>query len=138
MRHSSRLEAKGIPNLSATKGSDTPPLISPPGTKTPPTDPAKRLQAQENQVDAAQEQNVKVLDVEAVSAKLNQHDEARRQRDTTPGESPQRKRARVNYGNHGNYSDRYVIITQKVRSRMSHERSADGALTGTCRIGQVT
>ncbi|TKX27531.1 WD domain-containing protein 3 [Elsinoe australis] len=101
MRHSARLEAKGVPNLSATKESHTPPLISPPGTKTPPTDPAKRHRAQENQ-DAGERRGSTPLDVDAVNARLKHHEDSRRQRETTPGESPKRKRARVVY------NDRFV------------------------------
>ncbi|KAF2221420.1 WD40-repeat-containing domain protein [Elsinoe ampelina] len=100
MRHSARLEAKGVPNLSATHESHTPPLISPPISKTPPTDPAKRQRTQENQ--DARERGSTPLDVEAVNAKLKQSDDMRLQRETTPGESPKRKRARVVY------NDRFV------------------------------
>ncbi|PNS13874.1 hypothetical protein CAC42_1365 [Sphaceloma murrayae] len=96
MRHSARLEAKGVPNLSATKESHTPPLISPPGTKTPPTDPTKRQRIQENE-DMGEKRGSTPLDVDAVNARLQHHDDSRRQRDTTPGESPKRKRARVVY-----------------------------------------
>ncbi|KAF2154615.1 WD40 repeat-like protein [Myriangium duriaei CBS 260.36] len=104
MRHSARLEAKGIPNLSAPAESHTPPLISPPGTKTPPTDPAKREHAQENQHVATRARSSTPLDIDAVTARLQQqqqHAESRRQRETTPGESPKRKKPRV-------YSDRMI------------------------------
>jgi len=104
MRHSARLEAKGVPNLSAANETaddvHTPPLISPPGTKTPPTDPAKRSERAEQKSKQLHHARSGSLDVTAVSDMLQQ-EASRRQREATPGESPKRKRPRI-------YGDRYV------------------------------
>lgn len=109
MRHSARLEAKGVPNLSAaneiTDDNHTPPLISPPGTKTPPTDPAKRSERAEQKSKQLHHARSGSLDVTAVSDMLQQ-EAARRQREVTPGESPKRKRPRI-------YGDRFVQHKQK-------------------------
>lgn len=105
MRHSARLEAKGIHNLSAPAESQTPPLMSPPGTKTPPTDPAKRPRLADEGESAQNRDGSAKLDIDAVSAPLQQQqqqqEESRRQRETTPSESPKRKKPRV-------YSDRMI------------------------------
>jgi len=96
MRHSARLEAKGVPNLSANKGAHTPPLLSPPGTKTPPTDPAKRSERAEQKYKQLHNGRSGSPDANAVSEMLQQ-EASRRQREATPGESPKRKRTKV-YG----------------------------------------
>ena len=102
MRHSARLEAKiaEAHGHDTTTNAQTPPLMSPPGIKTPPTDPAKRAQ-QPVATNVPQRIGSQAVDANALSMALHHFEEAGRQREATPGESPKRKRQRV-------YGDRSV------------------------------
>jgi len=79
------------------------PLISPPESNTPPSEPIKlprldEAQDRNNDEDARTQRFNQNLDVEDDKVKL-QHE-----RETTPGESPRRKRPRI-------YNDRYASMT---------------------------
>lgn len=81
----------------------TPSLVSPPGSKTPPTATSKRDYAHGEviggHVRAGSE--AVAVDADALSRALKDFEEAGRQRERTPGGSPSRKRQRV-------YGDRSV------------------------------
>ncbi|KAG9820074.1 WD40 repeat-like protein, partial [Aureobasidium melanogenum] len=106
---SARLEAK----FGAKSDSDlvhTPKLLSPPGTKTPPTLTHTRAKANNDNDNAANQKNAtstnsrktsEAVDPDALSKALQQFEEASRNREHTPGESPKRKRQRV-------YTDRFI------------------------------
>lgn len=72
----------------------TPTLISPPGTKTPPTAPGKRTTSAGRSSHGAQRHGSEPVDADALSKALHQFEEAGR-RERTPGDSPKRKRQRV-------------------------------------------
>ncbi|KAH0239373.1 WD40 repeat-like protein, partial [Aureobasidium melanogenum] len=106
---SARLEAK----FGAKPDPDhvhTPKLPSPPGTKTPPTVTHTRAKANNDNDNAADPKNAtstnsrktsEAVDPDALSKALQQFEEASRNREHTPGESPKRKRQRV-------YTDRFI------------------------------
>lgn len=71
--------------------------MSPPGTKTPPSDPSKRAPQAVPESNGGQRQASEQLDADALSMALHQFEDAGRTRERTPGESPKRKRQRV-YG----------------------------------------
>ncbi|CAC9886144.1 unnamed protein product [Aureobasidium pullulans] len=102
---SARLEAKF-----GAKSEDvhTPKLPSPPGTKTPPTVPQTRSKDGDNNINNQKDaqsttsrKTSEAVDPDALSKALQQFEEAGRNREHTPGESPKRKRQRV-------YTDRFI------------------------------
>lgn len=109
MRHSARLEGAAAEGAGAISTSDvhTPNLISPPGTKTPPTDPSKRAHSHNNVANDAARDGSTPVDADALNKALHQFEDAVRTRERTPGESPKRKRQRV-------YGDRCVDSAVKI------------------------
>jgi len=107
---STRLEAKFGPKPDSDHV-HTPKLPSPPGTKTPPTVPHTRanpnnnndnnLSNQKDETAPTSRKTSEALDPDALSKALQQFEEAGRNREHTPGESPKRKRQRV-------YTDRFI------------------------------
>lgn len=78
----------------AAEGIQTPTLLSPPDTKTPPTASHKRHQADfVNPLDKGSEP----IDPSALSRALEQFEQAGRVRERTPTASPSRKRPKI-YG----------------------------------------
>ncbi|KAF1815458.1 WD40 repeat-like protein [Eremomyces bilateralis CBS 781.70] len=77
----------------------TPKLLSPPETKTPPTLPTKRHHDPAAMSERKRESEP--VDPNALSKALEQFENASRPRDHTPGASPSRKRQRV-------YGDRFI------------------------------
>lgn len=106
---SARLEAK-FGAKSEPDHVHTPRLPSPPGTTTPPTAPHTRANVNNNDNIANQKnesstttsrKTSEAIDPDALSKALQQFEEAGRNREHTPGESPKRKRQRV-------YTDRFI------------------------------
>lgn len=82
---------------------ETPELISPPISKTPPT---VERQAPPNDAGPDFARSSTPVDAAELSKKLQHHeDSSGRQREHTPGASPSRKRPRTFYG-----GDRYVSL----------------------------
>lgn len=102
----------------------TPKLPSPPGTKTPPTVSGKRIGSARNISDLVpQRTGSEPIDALALSKAL-QFEQAGRQRERTPGESPKRKRQRV-------YGDRCVGMSKPITARTNAEKCrADSYPTG--------
>ncbi|CAD0113071.1 unnamed protein product [Aureobasidium uvarum] len=107
---SARLEAKFGAN-SEPDHVHTPKLPSPPGTKTPPTVSHTRANvnndidndniANQKNATSTSRKTSEAVDPDALSKALQQFEEAGRNREHTPGESPKRKRQRV-------YTDRFI------------------------------
>ena len=78
-------------------------IVSPPGSKTPPSMPTKRtILYPDNMGNRPRAvEGAEPVDAGALSKALMDYEEAGRQRERTPGTSPCRKRQRV-------YGDRYV------------------------------
>src|ERR1700710_1186020 len=76
---------------------ETPSLISPPDTKDPPTDTHKRFRQRPEEPNPTMSQNPSsdAVDPNALSRALYRIE---RSRESTPGSSPSRKRARVQAG----------------------------------------
>lgn len=74
-------------------------FVSPPGSKTPPSMPAKRTIMYPDSLGNRQrtEEGSEPVDATALTKALKDYDEAGRRRERTPGTSPCRKRQRV-YG----------------------------------------
>lgn len=88
----------------ATERIETPELISPPTTRTPPTVERER-KAEPAVGGQATNRSSTPVDAAELSRKLQHHEEETgRQREHTPGASPSRKRPRRIYG------DRSVIV----------------------------
>lgn len=79
-------------------------LVSPPGSKTPPSMPAKKTLFFPEPVGSHSKvrTGAEPVDPAALSRALKEYEEAARRRERTPGTSPSRKRQRV-------YGDRYAI-----------------------------
>ncbi|KAH0292213.1 WD40 repeat-like protein [Aureobasidium namibiae CBS 147.97] len=105
---SARLEAK-FGAKSEPDHVHTPRLPSPPGTTTPPTAPHARANVNnndntstyKNETSTTSRKTSEAIDPDALSKALQQFEEAGRNREHTPGESPKRKRQRV-------YTDRFI------------------------------
>ncbi|KAI9829235.1 MAG: hypothetical protein M1819_006415 [Sarea resinae] len=78
----------------------TPPLVSPPGTKTPPDAIGKRIHTNGHTTNR-HDRGSEAIDADALSKALKEFEEAGRQREQTPTGSPSRKRQRV-------YGDRFI------------------------------
>lgn len=128
MRHSARLEAKLADKMNQEPSDNvhTPPLMSPPGTRTPPSDPSKRAQMSAPAIQGTQRQDSEQLDADALSKALHQFEEAGRTRERTPGESPKRKRQRI-------YGDR-LVVAESTSSEMLLFVGARGADSYNCRF----
>jgi len=81
----------------------TPPIISPPRSKTPPPATGKRGHDANGHTNGHVRAASEAIDPDMLSRALKDFEEAGRQRDRTPGGSPSRKRQRV-------YGDRSVEI----------------------------
>ena len=83
-------------------------IASPPGSKTPPSMPAKRTILFPGNPPNQQRplEGSEPVDAGALTRALKDYDEAGRRRERTPGTSPCRKRQRV-------YGDRYVMISSE-------------------------
>lgn len=92
----------GIQGAIDNTGNATPPLISPPESKTPPTAMHKRNQT--IFAAPAHDRNSEPVDASALSKALEQFEQAGTPRERTPTASPSRKRPRI-------YGDRYVDFT---------------------------
>ena len=93
-------QPRNVNNTQSGVGSDkwsTPALISPPITKTPPTDGARR----ENLLRRDMQRNSEPVDPQGLSKALHDLDRGGREREHTPGSSPSRKRPRI-------YGDRFI------------------------------
>jgi cell division cycle 20-like protein 1 (cofactor of APC complex) len=103
MRVPAMVEAIDIP-VSSTERTEhhvqTPTLISPPESKTPPTATHKRNQAALAFNDT--DRNSEPVDPSALQRALESFEQAGRVRERTPTASPSRKRQRI-------YGDRYVF-----------------------------
>lgn len=86
------------PNVNASS------IVSPPGSKTPPSMPAKKtlLFPEPSAERQKSRTGSEPVDADALSVALKEYEEAGRRRERTPGTSPSRKRQRV-------YGDRYVV-----------------------------
>jgi cell division cycle 20-like protein 1, cofactor of APC complex len=93
------MESHALAADNGSKEVHTPALLSPPETKTPPTETHKRNQAE--LAYTAQDRNSEPVDASALSRALEQFERAGRQRERTPTASPSRKRQRI-------YGDRYA------------------------------
>lgn len=92
----SRVEAPMNPTSTGRgDGIETPVLLSPPESKTPPTATHKRNQTTFEA--PHQDRNSEPVDPSALSKALEQFEQAGRVRERTPTASPSRKRARI-YG----------------------------------------
>lgn len=80
-------------------------IVSPPGSKTPPSMPVKRTIMYPDNLGNRQqtEEGSEPVDATALTKALKDYDEAGRRRERTPGTSPCRKRQRV-------YGDRYANL----------------------------
>lgn len=76
----------------------TPRLLSPPITRTPPTDEVVRTHGEAEEFD---DEKLDPVDADALHRALEDADHRTRQREHTPGKSPTRKRPRI-------YGDRYL------------------------------
>jgi len=88
-----------LPSTSVGSGADvaqsrTPPLLSPPDSEIPPTSTHKRHH--EQQETGGRRINSEAVDPNALSKALERF-ESGRQRESTPGPSPSRKRQRMMY-----------------------------------------
>lgn len=79
-------------------------MASPPGSRTPPSHPAKKTLYFNDSTSGRPQSRPgsEPVDPEALARALKDYDEAGRRRERTPGASPSRKRQRV-------YGDRYVL-----------------------------
>lgn len=105
-------------------------IVSPPGSKTPPSMPSKRtILFPANQPNQQRPlEGSEPVDAGALSRALKDYDEAGRRRERTPGTSPCRKRQRV-------YGDRYVMVSAGSQGSETN-RTPDSFLTvmgKTCR-----
>ncbi|KAI9817821.1 MAG: substrate-specific activator of APC-dependent proteolysis [Pycnora praestabilis] len=87
-------------NKPSMESLQTPPLVSPPGTKTPPAAIGKPSNINGHATNA-QSTGSAAIDADQLSKALMDFEEAGKQRERTPGGSPSRKRQRV-------YGDRFI------------------------------
>ena len=98
LNHSGPSSSKPVdPAQSASEQLSTPSLISPPITKTPPTDSAQSG----GRLRRGIQRNSEPIDPQGLSQALNKLERGGREREHTPGSSPNRKRPRV-------YGDRFI------------------------------
>jgi hypothetical protein len=101
----------------AEDGIATPALISPPESKTPPTETHKRNQSAFGT--SAHDQHAEGVDHSHLTKALEQLEQAGRVRERTPTASPSRKRPRI-YGDRSVYNVAHLIANMELTDLQVH------------------